>query len=332
MQDFDRFLDECERAPRLNELYGFFSTTAAGHKGMPVRRPNLDLRLLPGDRVFREFAALHNLRQGPFDQHYLSSIPYRFEEECRIGSAILKYARSRRTGLALYSLGTAEGTMARTICELGQGKIESLSCSPNIENQRSFYAYGVPPHASFFHGPFHHLTPELIRNSEDLRKFSDGFDIILEDTTFQMYSHNRNDQIRFVSQNLKVDGLFLFVEKFKAPDDTEYRLRELQKDHGFKARFFSEADIRAKAQEVLTPMNRGEVTLREMAISLRRYFKNCSVTWNSGNFYTLIASNSAVNLDRFLAKLCPPAIPGEYVYENLPFSLYSKTAHENARA
>jgi hypothetical protein len=325
MHGFDDFMVECERAPRLNELHGFFSATAAGHAGMPIRRPNLDRRLLPKDLTFSQFTALHQVRQGPFDQHYLSSIPYRLEEECRIGCAMLKYARSSKGVLKIYSLGTAEGTMARTISELGGGKIETLSCSPNVENQRNFYAYGVPPHATFFHGPFHHLTVERIRADEQLQKFADGFDIILEDTTFQMYSPNRFDQVRFVSQHLKAQGLFIFVEKFRHDDDDEYQRRERQKDHGFKARFFSSADIQAKEREVLTRMNQNEVTLAEITETMRRYFAHCFVTWNSGNFYTLVSGNSAENLDRFLAKLCLPAIPGEYVYADIPYRLYPRS-------
>ncbi|MDP9813482.1 hypothetical protein J2W42_006356 [Rhizobium tibeticum] len=210
--------------------------------------------------------------------------------------------------------------MARTVSELGVGKVQSLSCSPNVENLRSFYAYGVPPHATFFQGPFHHLTVDVIRASEDLRAFASGFDIILEDTTFQMYSPNREEQVRFVSQHLTPDGIFVFVEKFKH-DEREYRRREYQKDFGFKTRFFSGDDIRAKEEQVLTRMNESEVTLAEMAKVLKPLFEHCYVTWNSGNFYTLAASNSADNIEQFIGKLCAPALPVEYVYEDIPRKL-----------
>ncbi|MBY5774852.1 class I SAM-dependent methyltransferase [Rhizobium leguminosarum] len=325
MNEFDDFIEECDRAPRLNELLDFFSTTASGEAGMPIRTPQLDHRFFPLDLTLRRFSALHPLRQGPFDKHYLSSIPYRFEEECRLGSAILKYARARKGKLKLYTLGTAEGTMARVIGEVGNGRVETLSCSPNIENLRSFYAYGVPPHSMFFHGPFHHLTPQKIQVDGELRKFDGGFDIVLEDTTFQMYSPNRFNQIRFVSQHLKNNGLFISVEKFKHDDDDEYRRRERQKDHGFKARFFSAADIRAKEETVLTQMDRNEVSLSDMGETLRHFFEHSFVTWNSGNFYTLVSSNSAESINLFLSKLCPTAIPAEYVYADLPYRLYPES-------
>ena len=60
-----------------------------------------------------------------------------------------------------------------------------------------------------------------------------------------------------------------------------------------------------------------------MATILQRYFQHCSITWNSGNFYTLVASNNQLNLDRFVAGLGAPAIPKEFEYEdNLPRSLF----------
>jgi hypothetical protein len=240
---------------------------------------------------------------------------YRLDEECRLGHAILKYSPGRPLTLRLYSLGTAEGTMARTIAELAAGRVETLSCSPNIENFQSFCAYGEPPHASFFVGPFHHLTVDLLDSRADLIKFTSDFDIILEYTNFQMYSPSRADQIGFVSQRLKDDGLFLFFEKFKDIDIEEYSRREDQKDHGFKARYFRRGDIERKEASVLTVMNRNEVTLGEMEAATRQYSRHCHITWNSGNFYSLVASNSLPNIERFLSNLIKPAIPNEYVYE-----------------
>jgi len=318
MQDFAEFYEECERAPRLHEFANFFSSTAGGRSGRPLSRPRLDHRLLPKDPLLDRFAKLHELRQGPFDQHYLSSIPYRFEEECRLGYAILKYAQARRKPMKFYSLGTAEGTMARTISELSQGRVQTLSCSPNIENLQSFYAYGVPPHARFFHGPFHHLTPERIDSDDYLQTFADGFDIILEDTTFQMYSPNRYDQIRFVRQHLRKDGLFMFVEKFLHNDKGEYRRREKQKDSGFKIRHFSDDDIKTKEDVVLNSMDKNEITLEQMVQIVIGHFSHCVVTWNSGNFYTIVAGDHTSNIDRFVGGLSSPAIPAEYAYEALP--------------
>ena len=197
MQDFNEFLTECDLAPRLNHLAGLFAETAAGTGGVPARKPTVDRRLLPDDALLHRIVDLHSRRQGFFDQHYHGSIPYRLEEECRMAHAILRYGQLSTSNVSLYSLGTAEGTMARTLSEMSRGKIQSLSCSPNVENYKCFMAFGEPPHASFFLGPFHRLTKEYLHSERHLERFTGGFDIILEDTTFQMYSPNRRQQIAF---------------------------------------------------------------------------------------------------------------------------------------
>ena len=325
MRGLNDFLAECDQGPRINELAGFFAATAAGKSGMPVRRPMADARLLPGDELLRDLVRLHASRQGFFDQHYHGSIPYRLEEECRMAYAALKYARLRGGPLSLYSLGTAEGTMARTLSEFSAGQVLSLSCSPNPENYKSFMAYGEPTHAEFFIGPFHWLTQDALASDRRLMKFTQGFDLILEDTTFQMYSPNRSKQIEFVTQHLKEGGLFVFVEKFRASDENDYQRREDQKDYGFKARYFPQEEIERKRTAVLNTMFNNEVTLEEMSRAAHEHFRYCVTTWNSGNFCSLAASNSKENLDRYVSQMPAPAIPYEYVYET---SLYRDLPHQ----
>lgn len=326
MQDFNEFLNECDRAPRLNHLAGFFAETAAGLGGVPVRRPIVDARLLPHDALLHRIVDLHSRRQGFFDQHYHGSIPYRLEEECRMALALQRYAQTNTANISLYTLGTAEGTMARTLSEISQGKIQSLACSPNEENYTCFKAFGDPPHANFFLGPFHRLTKDHLQSEERLQQFANGFDFILEDTTFQMYSPNRRQQIAFVAQHLKEDGVFLFVEKFRNANTRAYEEREFQKDFGFKARYFGAKDIERKSRLVLSAMHNNEVTLPEMAAAIYAQFKHCVITWNSGNFYGLAASNNDDNLRRYLSLLVEPAIPTEYVYEPEPYSDLSRWA------
>jgi hypothetical protein len=320
MQDINEFCTECDLGPRLNQLAGFFSETAAGKSGVPVRKPVIDTRLLPDDALLHRLIELHSRRQGNFDQHYHGSIPYRLEEECRMAHALLRYAQLGFSDVSLYSLGTAEGTMARTLSELSRGKIQSLSCSPNEENYRCFVAFGEPSHAHFFLGPFHRLTKDYLRSEKQLERFSTGFDFILEDTTFQMYSPNRRKQIEFVADHLKEDGILLFVEKFRAADPRDYEGRESQKDFGFKTRYFGLEEIQRKSKLVLSTMHDCEVTLEEMANAVYAFFRYCVVTWSSGNFYGLAASNSKENLRRYLSLMVHPAIPAEYVYEPEPYT------------
>ena len=243
-----------------------------------------------------------------------------------MAQALFRYAQLSPNDVLLYSLGTAEGTMARMLSELSHGKIQSLSCSPNAENLECFMAFGEPSDASFFLGPFHRLSKDHLRSAERLRHFADGFDFILEDTTFQMYSPNRNKQIEFVAHHLKSDGILLFLEKFLASEPREYQAREFQKDFGFKTRYFPAEEIERKSKNVLTTMHNNEVTLVEMANAVYAQFKHCVITWNSGNFYGLAASNSHENLWRYLSLMVEPAIPAEYVYAPHPYTELSKAA------
>jgi len=71
-------------------------------------------------------------------------------------------------------------------------------------------------------------------------------------------------------------------------------------------------------------MNDNEVTIVELAEVLADAFVGSYVTWNSGNFYTIVASNSARNLKRLISKMGRPALPSEYVYEALPHELFAK--------
>ena len=129
--------------------------------------------------------------------------------------------------------------MARTLSELSGGQIHSLSCSPNAENYKCFMAYGEPPDAEFFLGPFHRLTKDVLSSDVRLAKFASGFDFILEDTTFQMYSPNRSKQIEFVTQHLKQGGIFVFVEKFRAVDARRLQAPRVPEGFWFQGAIFS---------------------------------------------------------------------------------------------
>lgn len=54
------------------------------------------------------------------------------------------------------------------------------------------------------------------------------------------------------------------------------------------------------------------------------------MTWNSGNFYSLAASNARENLDLYLSRMAPAAIPHEYVYDTgLPRELDECPTEQN---
>ena len=131
-------------------------------------------------------------------------------------------------------------------------------------------------------------------------------------------------QIAFVAQHLKQDGILLFIEKFRTADPKDYELREFQKDFGFKSRYFGTVEIERKSKLVLKTMHNSEVTLADMAEAIYAHFRHCTITWNSGNFYGLAASNSSENLRLYLSLMVQPAIPSQYVYDPEPYTDLAK--------
>lgn len=225
----------------------------------------------------------------------------------------------------LYVLGAAEGTLARTVGEMGYGKILTLSCSPTEANQKSFYRLGVPRYSYFILSPYNIITNDYIKKT--LPNYS-GFDILIEDTTFQMYSSDRRSQIKYTKEKLKPDGIMGFIEKFSNTNLKEFNEREFIKDNYFKKLFFSQVDINKKRENVLGDMHNCLVTLEEFTAILSELFDYAIVNWNSGNFYTIYASNNKDNLLDFLSKMTESLTPKRFVHHQLPVILFGLTKNE----
>jgi hypothetical protein len=83
--------------------------------------------------------------------HYYGSIPYRLEENYRLGNAIIEYSQRISNRPLLYrSIGTGDSSMARAIAQFSEGSVEALCCSPNEMSAQNFAINGKPPHATFF--------------------------------------------------------------------------------------------------------------------------------------------------------------------------------------
>lgn len=311
--------------PRTDSLAEFFEKTALGEYGMPAKAYSGDVNLFKNDKEMLEFYKRHLNLQGNFDKHFYSSIPYILEEECRVGTAILKYMKSKNDTQYLYVLGAAEGTLARTVGEMGHGKILTLSCSPTKANQKSFYRLGIPKYSYFILSPYNTITNNYIKKI--LPNYS-GFDILIEDTTFQMYSSDRRSQIKYAKEKLKSDGIMGFIEKFSNTDLREFNKREFIKDNYFKKSFFSQVDINKKRQTVLGDMHNNLVTLEEFTKILSEFFNYAIVNWNSGNFYTIYSSNNKNNLLDFLSEMTESLTPKEFVHHQLPVILFGLTKNE----
>ncbi|WP_320200604.1 class I SAM-dependent methyltransferase (plasmid) [Agrobacterium sp. rho-13.3] len=315
-----------KKAPRVNLFASFFETTASGLGGMPdLGKPVPDFDLLSHDLDCMTFWGTQQTLWGHFDAHYFASIPYRLEEECRLGSAIFSFAQKAwtRNGriATIYTLGAGAGTLARTLAALGDGLVKSINCSPTNGNRVSFFANQGSPHASFYLGPFFELDDLRYETDKTLQPFRDGYDVLLEDTTFQMYGRDRENQTGFIAPRIRENGVLIQVQKLRHPDAGTYLKREIQKDGAFKAKYFSANQIIEKKREVLDTMVDFQVDLETSRSALRSYFRYSVVTWNSGNFYTIVSSNSHQAICDLITTMIKPAIAPEFCYELLPYVL-----------
>lgn len=324
-----RYLDRAKDAPRITTLSSRFAGLASGTSGQPHTRVQLDPALLGHDAQALAFAAAHRERAGTFNAHFIASIPYILEEQCRFGAALWRYGveLERRYGRPanVYTLGDAAGVTARALTQVANGSIHTLTCSPTKENRGEFFARGAPEGAAFFLGPFFEVTPTALLEA-GIIGFDQNFDVLVEDTTFQMYGPERYEPIALARRNLRDDGIFVLIEKIRHEDQQEYLRRERQKDEDFKARYFDISQISEKRSTILDHMQKMEASVEELTHALQRHFSAAVITWNSGNFYTIAASSNVANLSRFVCGMLPPAIPAEFCYEPLPKILFGMEA------
>ncbi|MDH3902824.1 MAG: hypothetical protein OEU84_16035 [Xanthomonadales bacterium] len=322
MKDFTRQIARWKKGARLTSLSDEFERLASGVSGIPsVDEVLPDLHLFNNNIDILQFYRTYRKYSGKFNLHFLSSIPYILEEECRLGSALLRYLLQQKNTSGqtakLQTIGNAEGVIARTITRLGNGEVSTLTNSPTLANMHEFDSKRVDN--CFFHnGPFFEITRDRLKNSKTLNHFSNGFDVIYEDTTFQMYDTNREDQIAFAVQNLKSNGLFICLEKCNHDDIDEYLKREDQKDLKFKTRFYSETQLKEKQKTIVKPMQFGQVTLPRLHRAIKGSLRHTKLIWNSCNFYIIAASNEIKQLESFLELLGPACITSEFEYESIP--------------
>jgi hypothetical protein len=316
------------KAPRVTTMLNTFQAITEGESGKPVCPVQIDFNLFSNDHPTLTFAHTLGCLLGTFARHISASIPYSLEEEARLGASLLSYgtsiAQKRQRPAKIYTTSSGDGVLTRALATLSPGMIETLTCSPNKANRTEFYNRGAPPNAYFFLGPYYEVTPsELIRR--DMLQFSEGFDVIQEDTTFQMYHRNRSAQIALVSRNLRPGGILLLFEKLMQPSRPDYLLREQQKDQ-FKSLHFDSTQIQQKAETVLTHMEGLQATLGELTGALQAHFEAAAITFNSGNFYTIAASDDPGKLETFISHMIRPATPSEFIYHELPGVLFGPTS------
>ena len=308
-------------APRINAMQPFFAGTASGVRDKPLvpYEGNETLLLKTSScTLLYSFFQEYKKRQSFFERHFASSIPYVMENECRMGTALLKYfSKKNNKNYSVIHLGASEAPMARTIAYLGlKFNVKTLATSCTKENKRGFFMYEEKPINTYFLPiPWIFVNKELLK-SKQLDNFNTGFDVIFEHQLFQFFSKDRGKQVALASKLFKdlSKGLFFMTGKIALNDIEEFTRRESQKDKEFKSKYFSQDDINSKDKEVIHIFNKMLLTLDETIKEIKKTLKYSVVIWNSGNFYTIISSNSKNEIDMYLSVLDEPIIEKKYVY------------------
>ncbi len=318
--NFEHIRKKALKAPRVTSLLEHFESIAAGVLQAPKTAIVASPDFLQKDPEYEKYHQIFQRNIGTFYKHGCASIPFLMEENIRVGTALYalakeKYARSKKP-LTFYETSSADGTNARTLAEYSNGLIRTLTDSPNESNRIEFAKQLNHTYSLFHKGPFVDITPEYLSTQYQNTHLSGGFDVIVENTTFQLYGANRNEQIAYVSRVLKNDGLIFFQEKMLYPDTDEYERRENIKDRFFKPTYFTTSEVSEKKRIILSEMEKGQVSLETFSKALKQHFNFAYIIWNSTNFYEIVASNSKLTIDTFLQNLSEPFVPESFACES----------------
>lgn len=312
------FCNKIRKSPRLNELYEHFEQISNGSNQVPDRLPKTNetylsksIDYLRHEKIFRKNLCI-------FLKHGISSIPYLAEEFLRVDKALFEFAKCKgatnEKPLTYWETSSADGTRARTLAEYANGLIVTLTDSPNLGNKEEFEKSPSHPFSFFHYGAFIDICPDYLMFQKYHPAFRQGFDVIWENTTFQMYGNNRVEQIEYISQSLKQDGLLILFEKLNADNYSKYNMMENIKDE-FKAHYFKVEQIIKKKENILDTMEKGQVTKAQLIDAASKFYRYGALIWNSANFYEIVVSNSKENIEIFLKFLPKPYVPKKYMLE-----------------
>lgn len=322
----ERLRHRWQKGPRLNNLRPHFEAIAKGEKQVPLKAVKVDENWLAEHPDIRPFSLMleHNLET--FYQHYCASIPFTIEDHCRTGYALAQFVEagkfSTTSPFCYYESNSADAPLSRTLAEYCEGKVQTLTDTPNAANVDNFHRACRHPWSQIYHGPFFDITPERLQNTPSYRVFDDGFDTVYFNMTFQFYEAQRDDLVDYTRRILKPQGLFLLSEKLKIRDVDEYLRRERIKDSEFKSQYFNEDALTWKSDKMLRTMSEGQADFDDLVACLKSRFTHVYLTWNDGNFYTFACADDHTLISRFLANLVEPCLPGKFrFYEQLPMQL-----------
>jgi hypothetical protein len=163
--DFESIRAGLLQGPRMTSLISVFEDIASGRKQQPRCPVLADESFLSQNTELQSFHEILQRNFGTFLRHGCASIPYLLEEIVRIGPAVRNLAASKTfndTPFTFYETSSADGTVGRSIAEFAEGRIRTLTDSPNRANEIEFNRLCRHNYSHFYRGCFADLTPELL--------------------------------------------------------------------------------------------------------------------------------------------------------------------------
>lgn len=318
--------DEYLNESAMVQMADYFNDLATGKTQVPRQSVRTRMRDRIADPEVLRYHDLMVDRAGPLFTHFLASVPCILEEMSHLGVALDRFVRSlsdtEKRVFSFYEVDAFDGTNGRALATYSQGKIKTLTSSPNLANQQHFNRFADPEKSQFHPESFLRIDASTLSGESSFPEFRQGFDFIYETAAFQFYGQDREQQIGHVSKLLKPDGLIFFLQKLNHPDAQIYELRERAKDDLHKLHYFTPEEVAWKRSQMLTQMHNGQVEFDVLLRAIRSQFTHVYLLWNSTNFYEFVASNDAARIERFVAMLGHPIVPVEFCFEaDLPRKL-----------
>ena len=286
---------------------------------------------------------------GNFDKHIKTSIPTFGELQDKKGHAIVTAFKDQN--LDMLDIGGSEGSFARTISHMTNGKIKTEILDPNDAMHDFYHSKGETSGSKYNKSAFMHgwmnddgtKIPELNSKTTEQR-----YDIIHEAMAFQFMSNQRDSQVAEVKSLLKPSGMFLTEQKLK---NDNWDAHEKFKDENHKNLYYSNEALKQKEkvvafaaekkpfdqnkdEEEAVGMVNNMVHHAEYEKTLIKYFRLVYQYWDSGNFKGYAASDEPYMLTKFLgalgnvnSKFSNVQLPRKVIGEtNMPsFEEWSKT-------
>ncbi|MCG3039929.1 acyl--CoA ligase [Streptomyces sp. S1A] len=297
-----------------------FEAIATGRDQVPRVPVRSTIRDAFPDRLLLDYQDAMVERSGPLFRHFLASVPGILEELSRVGVALARLAERRARpggrGLTFYEADAFDGSNGRTLAAFADGRVTTLTSSPNRANEQWFHTWADPARSRYFPGSLFHLDRAGLRAAPQYAPFRDGFDVVYETAAFQFYGKDRAAQTAHLAEVLRPGGLAFFLEKLNHPDPREYERRERVKDEVHKARYFPPEEIERKRREMLTRMADGQVEFDDLVKTLGDRFAHVHLLWNGTNFYEFVACDDAGTLAEFLELAGEPFIPDGFCFED----------------